>query len=250
MLMSVAAAPAPRSSRGQRGGKRLAADHQVPQRAQRRARPSSSASSMRAIDGVHCRCVTPWRAICAATEQSLPSAARGAPASRAAAARSRCAQVRRAPRRSATPKSIRQAISSTPTPLHAVDHRQAASRACRTGRWSRSSARRRTRAARPSPRPSGSARSTLPGVGVAPSRLLERRERPGVLLDQVERACAGTPSSARARSRAPSSSSSPTKVCSISVTWPVARMPGLAPGLAVGARSSRPAPRPSGRAGG
>ena len=81
------------------------------------ARVSGSASSMRAIDGVHCRWVTPWRRISSARPSSVAGAGRtgAGAASPLQRARSSSSGTRLASTSSsATPKSMRHAISFTP----------------------------------------------------------------------------------------------------------------------------------------
>ena len=151
--------------------------------------------------------------------------------------------------RSATPKSIRQAISSTPIAAQPRRSSRRTCRACRTGRWSRSSARTRGRAARRAPRRDSSADERRLRRGRGAGLLLERRERPGVLLDQVDRAA-----EILLHRLADDLAHPRRRVADEGVQHQRdvrrAGMPGLAPRVAIDARASRRPPRRSGRAGG
>ena len=176
----------------------------------------------RAIDGVHCRCVTPWRAICAAMREVVLGGA-------AAAAFGAAPHLGRAASRLASTALGRDAEVDQAGDLVDADAASArstiataASRACRRARSSRSSARRRCSRSASISSVGEAVEVELIGVASRPRGFLNAGNGPGVLLDQARRRCAGSPSSARARSRAPPRRSSPTKVCSISVTVPVA----------------------------
>ncbi len=169
------------------------------------------------MEGVHCRCVMPCCAISSPTGTSCATG-RG----RRARSISCLRWFRWASTWSAsTPKSIRQAISSTPRLLQPVAPGRGSAAACRTGRWCRSSARTRVRAARPCPL------RTAPAMSMISSGVLPSCAPRCTNVGNDQAACRIRSTELRRYSfigprtvSRTSSSSSPTKVCSISVTWP------------------------------
>ena len=131
-----------------------AADRASPPTSQWRNRASpgaaaASSTSIDAIDGVHWKCVTPWLAMSCATGGSGSASRRPATRCRTAASASNDASTRS----TGTPKSMRQAISSTPMARSRSTVATHVSMRCRTGRRCRSSVRTSAPAARPAPRP-------------------------------------------------------------------------------------------------
>ncbi len=165
-------------------------------------------------EGVHWRWVTPWRSIRAGIGLFQRPSARGWLAS-AQGGQGLAGSPARRP--SPTPKSTRQATSSTPIACSSADPLRDSSRRCRTGRWSRSSGRTPARA---EPRWS----SALNAGEVLPGRQH---------LHQVERAWRGTGVSGPRTVSRTASTSRPHEGVEHQGDVALAGVTGRAPGAAV-----------------